>query len=124
MFPSLLTDALETSLRASSALPATDPALDTALAPAPATFRTAYAQLVTGDRALDVPLHVPSASMGLVPLGSRSRRLGSAMPDYDEDSISATPSSQSVLAELFFVTVVAQELMASSPLWCLGFVRS
>ena len=105
-------DTLEllTGLLAASALPATDPALDTALAHAPATVRTAFAQLVTADGALDVPLPVPSASVGPVPRGSCSRRPGHVVPVCDEDSVSATPSSQSLLAEQFFVTVAAQVL--------------
>ena len=65
---------LQTGILAASALPAAHPALDTALSREPATIRTAFAQLVTGDDALDVPLPLPSASVGPVPRGSRSRR--------------------------------------------------
>ena len=106
---------LQNGLLAASALPNIDPALDTALARAPATVRIAFAQLVTGDGGLVVPLPVPSAFVGLAPRGSRLRRLGRAMPDCDEDSVSATQSSQSLLAEQFFVTVAAQVLDGVEP---------
>ena len=60
---------LQNGLLAASALPNIDPALDTALARAPATVRIAFAQLVTGDGGLVVPLPVPSAFVGLAPRG-------------------------------------------------------
>ena len=106
---------LQNGLLAASALPPTDPALDTALARAPITVCTALPQLATGDGALVVPLPVPSASMGLVPRGSRSRRPLRVVPDCDEDSVSTTPSSQSLMAEHFFVTVAAQVLDGVEP---------
>ena len=99
----------QSGLLAASTLSPADPALDTALASAPITVRIAFAQLTTSDGALVVPLLVPSASMGHVPCGSCLRRPARALPAYDEDFISTTPSSQSLLAEKFLVTLMTRD---------------
>ena len=106
---------LQSGLLPASALTATDPALDTALARAHTTVCTAFAQISTSDGTLVVPIPVPSAFAGLVPRGSRLRQRRRAVPDYDEDSVFATLSSQTLLMEQLFVTVAALVLDGVEP---------
>ena len=101
---------LQSGLLASTSLPATDPALDTALALAPPTVRTAYAQLTARTGTSVAPQLQPILSTGLTPSGARSRRSGRASRGRDEDFAPVTSHTQSLMAEHFFAASAAQLL--------------
>ena len=78
-------------------------------------IRSTYTQLLAGDDIYDVPVLVPSTSIGAASRGSRSRRPGRAMLGSDEDSVSATRCTQSLLAKWFFVVASANVLDGLEP---------
>ena len=105
---SLDTQSLQAGLLASVALPPTDPAIHSALALAPPIIRTAYAQIAASDGTSVTPQRGSSSSSTHTARGTSLRGADRALAGSDEDTVSATPSSQSFLAEQFFVAAAAQ----------------
>ena len=106
---------LQTGLLASAPLITTDHTLDTALALAPPTIRTAYAQLAASNDTSVAPQLQASLLPGLTASGSCLRGPGRAWRGRDEDSAPATSHTQSLLAEQFFGASVSELLAAPEP---------
>ena len=92
----------------STRLPSTDTATNLALALTPPVIRSAYAQLAAGDGTSVIPLHRSSFSTCHTSRGTYWIGPDRASADCDEDTVSAAPSTQSFLAEQFFVAATTR----------------
>ena len=103
---SLDTLPLQTGLLESASLSPVDLAIDRELAPP--DIRSAYAQLAACDGTSVTPLHRSSPSTGHTYDGTRPFGHDRASTACDEDTATATPSTQSLLVEHFFAAAATR----------------